>query len=50
MKKLSLFFVMSMIASLAIFGTGMARAADEILIGNIQDLNGPNICFHSAVR
>jgi len=49
MKKFSLFFVMSMIASLAIFGTGMASAADEILIGNIQDLNGPNKAFGLAM-
>lgn len=49
MKKFSLLFVMSVIASLAIFGTGMAGAADEILIGNIQDLNGPNKAFGLAM-
>ncbi len=49
MKKLSLLVPMAIFAFVAVFSTAMPSAADEILIGNIQDLNGPNKAFGLAM-
>ena len=48
MKKLSILVARVIIALLAVFGAGGAGAAEEILVGNIQDLSGPNKAFGLA--
>jgi branched-chain amino acid transport system substrate-binding protein len=48
MRRLTLLCALAAIASLTIFDAGWAAAAEEILVGNVQDLSGPNKAFGLA--
>jgi branched-chain amino acid transport system substrate-binding protein len=48
MRKPSLLLSLAALVLLSVFGAGWAVAAEEILVGNVQDLSGPNKAFGLA--
>jgi branched-chain amino acid transport system substrate-binding protein len=48
MRKLCPVLALVVIAFLTVIGAGWATAAEDILIGNVQDLSGPNKAFGLA--
>ncbi len=48
-KSLALFLILAMLAPVAVLAAGCSGGSNEILIGNIQDLSGPNKAFGLAM-
>ena len=48
MRKQSLLLSLAALVLLSVLGAGWAVAAEEILVGNVQDLSGPNKAFGLA--